>query len=155
MRAEAYYDEFQQKYDPCGPSFAVDDFSGLVRQSLYVETDELMLEREPTYRLPNKEDSTNSLVSEISKDELLELLEESEVETAQLEIEKLQYDEDVSAWIALVRSWLESIGGGQAELMQVIEGTAMEPIKVWMALLLVGFSLEKQGDFYTGDMWVG
>ena len=154
MRAEAYYDEFQQKYDPCGPSFDGDDFSDLVKQSFYLDTDELMLEREPTYRLPNKEDSNNSLVSEISKDDLLELLEESEVKPAQLEIEKLQYDEDVSAWIALVRSWLESIGGGQAELMQVIEGTAMEPIKVWMALLLGGFCLEKQGDFYTGDLWV-
>ncbi|NJN23627.1 MAG: hypothetical protein HC810_03530 [Acaryochloridaceae cyanobacterium RL_2_7] len=72
------------------------------------------------------------------------------METAQLEIEKLQYEEDVSAWIALVRSWIERIDGGQAELMQVIEGTAMEPIKVWMALLLGGFSLEKQGDFYSG-----
>ncbi|NJN23628.1 MAG: hypothetical protein HC810_03535 [Acaryochloridaceae cyanobacterium RL_2_7] len=75
MRAEAYYDEFQQKYDPCGPSFNGEDFSELIRQSFHLDVDELMLEPELTYRLPNQNHSNNSLVSEISKNDLLELLE--------------------------------------------------------------------------------
>ena len=69
-------------------------------------------------------------------------------------METLEYDEAVSDWIALVRKWLEAIGGGQAELMQVIEGTAMSPVMVWMALLLGGFELSKEGDFYQGGVWV-
>jgi len=155
MRADAYFDEFQQRYDPVGPSLEVDDFTDLIRQSFSLELDDFTLEPDPTYRLPDEiDDFNNSLVCEISKADLLDLLDSEEPEQP-LSIEQLEYDEDISAWIAVVRSWLEAIGGGQAELMEVIQGTAMSPVRVWMALLLGGFELEKQGDFYQGRVLVG
>ena len=114
LRAESYFDEWQQRFDPVGPSLDTDDFTDLIRQSFSLEIDDFTLEPDPTYRLTHETDgSNNSLVSEISKDDLLELLDSEESEQP-LSIEQLEYDEDISAWIALVRSWLEAIGGGQA-----------------------------------------
>ena len=48
----------------------------------------------------------------------------------------------------------ELIAGGQAELIQVIEGTAMNPVMVWMVVVLGGFALEQSGDFYRGRVVV-
>lgn len=163
MRADAYFEEFQQKFDPTGPTLNDDDFSDLIRQSFSLEMEDFIEEPEPTYRLPNETNFKTSLVSEISKDDLIELLEDSQVNSQSLDVEKLEYDEAVSDWIAVVRKWLEampegrssSIGRGQAELLQVVEETAMSPVMVWMALLLGGFELRKEGDFYTGDVLVG
>ncbi len=82
-------------------------------------------------------------------------MEDSAINQGTLDIEKFQYDEDISAWIVVVKSWIEATGVGQAELMDVITGTAMSPVMVWMALLVGGFELEKQGDFYRGRVLVG
>ena len=155
MRAEAYFEEWQQRYNPVGPSLEINDFSDLIRQSFSLDLDELITETEPTYRLPNQtEHFINSQVSEISKDELLAMLEDSEIGQDNLNIEKMEYAKDVSAGITVVRSRLEAIGR-QAELMEVIRETAMSPVMVWMALLLGGFELEKHWDFYKGVVIVG
>ena len=138
-RAEGLFEEWQQRFDPVGPSLEIDDFSDLVRQSFSLDLDELILEPEPSYRLPNQtENFNNSQVSEISKDELLAMLEDSEIAQDNLDIEKLEYAEDVSVWIAVVRSQLEAIGG-QAELMEVIRETAMTPVMVWMAQFVMNW----------------
>ena len=103
-------------------------------------------------------EEVNSSGAEMDKEELLLLLKAAEVDVdpePPMSIEQLEYDEDISAWIATVRSWLEATGLGQAELMEVIQGTAMSPVRVWMALLLGGFRLESQGDFYEGAVLVG
>ena len=155
LRAESYFEEWQQRFDPVGPSLDTDDFVDLIRQSFSLELDDLIEEPEQTYRLPSETDFKSSLVAEISKDDLLELLEDSAIDQGTLDIDKLQYDEDISVWIAVVRSWIEATGVGQAELMDVIKGTAMSPVMVWMALLLGGFELRKDGDFYGGRVLVG
>ena len=54
MRAESYFEEWQQRYDPTGPSLETDEFSDLIRQSFSLDLDELIAETEPTYRLPNQ-----------------------------------------------------------------------------------------------------
>ena len=155
IRAESYFESWQQRFDPTGPMLEVDDFSDLVRQSFSLDLEELIADPEPTYRLPSENDPEGgSIVAEIDKEELLELLEDSEVGSAELSIEQLEYAEDVSAWIAVVRSWLEAMGG-RSQFVRMIEGTAMSPGMVWMALLLGGFELRKVGDFYRGDLLVG
>ncbi|MCM1982405.1 hypothetical protein [Lyngbya confervoides] len=154
LRAESYFEEWQQRYDPTGPSLESDDFADLVRQSFSLELEDLITDPDPTFRLPNQSEGfSHSLVSAMSKDDLLELLEDSEIQQEPA-IAQMPYDEDVSAWIALVRSCLEALDG-RSELLEVIRGTALSPVMVWMALLLGGFRLEKQGDFYRGDVLVG
>ncbi len=153
LRAEALLDEWQQRYAPTGP--ALDDFSDLLRSPFSLELDELIEEPESSYRLPDQtENLKSSLVSEMSKDDLLELLEDSEVNSRSSDIQKLEYDESVSDWIAVVRSHSGDLGG-QAELREVVLGTAMSPAMVWMALLLDGFELRKDGGFCGGDVLVG
>ena len=98
IRAESCFESWQQRFDPTGPMLEVDDFSDLVRQSFSLELEELIAEPEPTYRLPSEnEPEGGSIVAEIDKAELLELLEDSEVRPDPLNIEKLEYPEDISA----------------------------------------------------------
>ena len=66
------------------------------------------------------------MVSEISEDELLALLEDSVVESGDLEIERLEYAKDVSDWIAIVRRWLEAIREGRSKPATTIGGGQVE-----------------------------
>lgn len=126
MRADCLFDEWSQRFDPSGPVLAEEDTSDFVRQTFNLELDDYIADREPAYRIQNDNDIPRPLFSEISKDDLLELLEDFQVNSRSLDIQKLEYDESVSGWIAVVRSWLEATGGGQAELFQVIEGTGLD-----------------------------
>ena len=155
MRADSYFEEWQQRFDPTGPALEFDDFSDLVRQSFSLELDDFIVEPEPSYRLPSEPNFKNSTVSEMSKDDLMALLENSEVGQDNLDIEKLEYAEDLSAWISEVRSFLMAMKGERSHLLQVVHGTELSTVMVWMALLLGGFELRKDGDFYTGDVLVG
>lgn len=153
MRAESYFEEWQQRFDPVGPMLETDDFADLVRQSFSLDLDDLIAEPEERYRLPSEDkDEGGSSVSEMPKEDLLELLEDSEVGNLNFSIDELEHSEDIGTWIDVVRSWLEMTGVGQAEFYEVIKGTKLNPVVVWMTWLLGGFLLEKQGDFYLGDV---
>ncbi len=70
LRAESYFEEWQQRFDPVGPCLDTEDSSDLLRQSFSLELDDLIEEPEPTYRLPSEPDHfSNSLVSEIAKED--------------------------------------------------------------------------------------
>ncbi len=146
MRAESYFEEWQQRYDPTGP--AIDDFSDLMRQSFSLELDDLIEEPEPSYRLPSETNVETSLVSEMSKDDLLELLEDSAVNSRSLDIEKLEGDEDVGAWIRLIQEFLVQRSDEEALFTELIGHLPRG--KAWLAVLLGGFHLEQSGDFYEG-----
>ena len=78
------------------------------------------------------DNSESSLVSEISKEELLELLEESQTNSPSLDIEKLEGDDDVGAWIRLIREFL--IQCGDDVLLSELIGQHLLPRgKAWLA----------------------
>ena len=159
QKAEAMYQDWCDRHNDEGPIPDEDFLAGLVQETMFLDISGVV--RSPKGRRkvePDELEEVDSSVAEMDKEELLMLLAAAEVDVdpdPPMTIEQLEYDEDISAWIAAVRSWLEVTGLGQAELMEVIQGTAMSPVRVWMALLLGGFRLESQGDFYEGAVLVG
>ena len=158
QKAEAMYDDWCDRHNDEG-SIPDDDFlAGLVQETMFLDMSGVARSPKGRRKMEPDDLEIDSSVTEMDKEELLRLLAAAEVDVdpePPMSIEQLEYDESVSDWIVLVRSWIESTGLGQVELMEVIQGTAMSPVMVWLAVLLGGFRLEKRGDFYRGDVIVG
>jgi hypothetical protein len=107
------------------------------------------LKEEPLYQ--------RSKVATISKDKALEFayepgpeptLNEAEVGGA---IESLEYDENVSSWAEAVREWMRSQKKKSAKIDEILGGTDLSIVQVWLALLLGGFEpkrIQKEPKFF-------
>jgi len=91
-----------------------------------------------------------SVVEEVSKEELLDLLE-SESTLEPMPVLELEHDEDVAAWAAIVRGWMMSVGMDSVSIGEVVDATNLPTVKVWIAALLSDFELEQTKDFYSFD----
>jgi chromatin segregation and condensation protein Rec8/ScpA/Scc1 (kleisin family) len=157
QKAEAMYQDWCDRHNDEGPIPDEDFLVGLVQETMFLDISGVVRSPKGRRKVEAEED-IDSTVTEMDKEELLLLLEAAEVEVDPeplMSIEKLEYDESVSDWILVIRAWLNSIELEQADLLEIIRGTAMSPARVWMALLLGGFKLENQGDFYQGRVLVG
>jgi hypothetical protein len=134
------------------PVMAADAFDRFVRQSMDVDFDQFI---EPLERKEHEYPEVRELVSvveEVSKEELLGLLEpESQLEPL-LELE-LEHDEDVAAWAEALRGWMGTKKMESVKLKRVVEATGLPVTKAWMAGLLDSFKLtrddENEEHFYS------
>jgi hypothetical protein len=111
------------------------------------------LKDEPLYQ--------RSKVATISKEKALEFAYEHESELTLTEaevgvaIETLEYDENVSAWAAVVREWMRSQKKKSARIDEILGGTDLSIVQVWLASLLGGFEPKRIQDepefFYDFD----
>jgi hypothetical protein len=98
-----------------------------------------------------------SKVTAISKEKALEFAYEPEPELTLTEadvgvaIEALEYDEDVSSWAEAVREWMRSQKKKSAKIDEILGGTDLSIVQVWLALLLGGFEpkrIQKEPKFF-------
>jgi hypothetical protein len=133
------------------PVMASDAFDQFVRQYMDVNFDQFV---EAIGRKEHEYPECRELVSvveEVSKEELLGLLEpESQLEP--MPMLELEHDEDVGAWAAIVREWMVSVGVEYGSINEIVNSTQLSAVKVWLAALLSDFELErmskKDKDFY-------
>jgi hypothetical protein len=148
-RAEEIFSAWQRRQlANQGPVLDEDLFAEFVRQSFHLDLDDLVGEPELYIRSGGQQThpDTESLVGYRAKDEVLAELEPlAEREKA---IAELEYDEDVGAWIAVVREWLAGQGRDHVVFLELLRGTGLPVVKVWLALLLGGFELRQGEDFY-------
>jgi hypothetical protein len=131
-------------------------FDDLVRQTMAVDLSELM---EPTpARKPRSKRETRqagSIVAEVEKEAVLAMVDLMEVEAAEKEaVLAIAYNENVSAWIEAINGWLQTATADQVQFTQLCQILKMPLIEVWLGVLLGGFELEAQGEFYGGLLWV-
>ena len=93
-----------------------------------------------------------STVSEMDKAELLRLLDmaETEEESPFFSVQELEGDEDVEAWIQLIREFMLRCVDNEILFSELVRKRILTQGKAWMAVLLGGFHLDQQGDFYEG-----
>jgi hypothetical protein len=135
------------------PVMAADAFDRFVRQSMDVDFEQFI---EPLERKEHDYPEVRELVSvveEVSKEELLGLLEpESTLEP--LPMLELEHDEDVAAWAAIVRGWMLSVGVDGVSISEIVDGTKLSSVKVWLAGLLdlyLDRKSKEEKDFYSFD----
>jgi hypothetical protein len=96
------------------------------------------LKEEPLYQ--------RSKVAAISKEKALEFAFEPESETATEAkmgeaIETLEYDENISAWAAVVQEWIVTQQVDSVRLSRIAEALDLSIVQLWLAVLLGEFDL--------------
>jgi hypothetical protein len=131
-----------------GPVVDGDLFAEFVRQSFHLDLDDLVGEPELYVRFGTQRTHSDaeSIVEYRTKDEVLaEVGSAAEIVPV---IEELEYDEDIGAWIGVIQGWLRQQEGDQVGFGELLRGTSLPVVKVWLALLLGGFKLRQSGAFY-------
>jgi hypothetical protein len=152
-RADEFFSTWRRVPED-GPILDEDLFAEFVRQSFHLELDGLVGVPELYVRtaLEKEHGDGESVVKEVSKEELLESLEpESQLEP--IPMLELEHDEDVGAWAAIVREWMVSAGVEYGSISEVVNSTRLSAVKVWLAGLLDNFDLKRKSkedkDFYN------
>jgi hypothetical protein len=156
-RASAWAEDwYRQPGD--GPVLGEDLCSEFVRQSLSLDLSELVAEPELYVRSVSKKshEDAESVVEYRGKAEVLAELESfvgedvGDADAGCEAIAQLEYDEDIAAWAAAVRGWMQQQQADEVAFVELREGVGLSTVKVWLALLLGGFNLRRSGGFYGG-----
>jgi hypothetical protein len=150
-RADEFFSTWRRVPED-GPVLDEDLFAEFVRQSFHLDLDGLVGVPELYVRsaFEKEHGEGESVVEEVSKDELLGLLElESTLEP--MPMLDLEHDEDVAAWAAIVRGWMVANNCTCGSISELVDATNLPTVKVWIAGLLSDFELEQMKDFYSFD----
>lgn len=139
--------EWDQKYNPTEPILSnLEDCVELFIQSQQIRfPSDLFEESDEHYYPENRESATRStIVAEIDPEKLLEALPSIE------QIQELAHSENVEEWIEIVRLALTE----RMSLAALVEQSGLAIVPLWIALLFGGFRVEREGDFYEGEIFV-
>jgi hypothetical protein len=157
-RADEFFSTWRRVPED-GPVLDEDLFAEFVRQSFHLDLEGFVGVPELYVRsaFEKVHGEGESVVAEVSKEELLESLEdESTLEP--MPMLELEHDEDVAAWAAIVRGWMVSVGVDGVSISEVVDATQLSTVKVWIAGLLCDFELErmsrKDKDFYDAEQLI-
>jgi hypothetical protein len=145
-RSRFRFEALVARYSDEGPVMPADAFDRYVRQSMEVDFDqfvEAIGRKEHDY--PEVRE-LYSVVEEISKEEVLEGLDDEFV----LEdlMERLEHDENIEEWVTTLQDWMRVQGMQEVKFFELMDGVGLSGVKVWLALLLGDFKLRQDGVFY-------
>ena len=129
-----------------------------VRQSMAVNLDAFVEQPRSTRRrsVKVKLAPTDSIVGEVEPAAIVQMLDEMEREQSAADmVRELAGEEDVAAWSALIRQWLqERTTEDSMSLLELWQQLEMPWVEVWLGLLLGEFELQQSGQFYEADVWI-
>lgn len=156
-KAEFLLEDWENTYNPQDPALPGDWLQGLVRQTQHVDISELTapVRRRPRGKSPKgSSDDNHTVVGEVSKANLLKMLDQVDQETQKAAALAVAHDENIQAWVAAIAQWFEH-HPQPIPLLQLQQMLKWSLVKLWLSLLLGGFRLEsKDGDFYSSPILV-
>jgi hypothetical protein len=135
-RAEFLLDDWQSRYSPRGidltePVLTDDLLAGILRHTMSLNLEPLMEDIEPQHR--NRAPSADeSIVGDVGKDELFEMLDQMELKQMALQT---AYEESISDWSAAIRQWVDA-QAQPIDLATLLANIKLSPVKAWLGLLL-------------------
>lgn len=152
-KSEVLWDDWQDANNSDGPVMDGDWLRGLTRQTQEIDFSELV--QRSGNRLATGQDDiadNNSVVGEVDKEAVLALVDELTLEEAKEKALAVSHSEDVSAWVAAIAAKRYLM---PQRLMELQKQLKMPLIEIWIAVLLGGYRLEQQGEFYdVASIWV-
>lgn len=164
-RANALLDAWERSQSSLGPVLSPQGLADLlIRQSMRVDLSDLI--QVPDHKYVRSENpfqpvEEDSMAGPVDKDILLEVLEyehKLDDEAAIAEALGVAHSEDISAWVEVIFQYFSSSQQDSLSLVELSkkvkyplmsgEKKKSALIKTWIALLLGGFALQQQGDFY-------
>lgn len=161
-RTNFLFAELQAKSTEEGPMMPNDAFERYVRQSMIVDFDQFLEPLEPLPRkVVERHQDSNSIVGNVDKEVLLQILEQDLDQENLLSIEE-EFEQVIgTAHGENVSAWIEAINRGLAEnnapirLMDLQKSLQLPIVEVWLGLLLGNFHLDQRGGFYESyEIWV-
>ncbi|NJM68623.1 MAG: hypothetical protein HC851_24665, partial [Acaryochloris sp. RU_4_1] len=92
--------------------------------------------------------AVESVVGEVSKDAVLEFVDE--LESGEAIALGASYEENVGEWVSEIAAYFQSTTADSVSIRELSKVTKLSPVKVWIAGLL-GFRLIQTKDFYSLD----
>lgn len=123
-----------------------DFLARMIQQTMFLDVSDLC--RQPKSRKSRQEFTgkpVESVVGEVSKDIVLEFIDE--LESGEAVALKVSHVEDVGAWVGAIREYLEGAKGA-VSFVELVRGVRLPLVAVWLGLLLGGFKIKQVGDFY-------
>ncbi|MGR3279109.1 hypothetical protein ACSYAD_29010, partial [Acaryochloris marina NIES-2412] len=127
-----------------------DFLAGMIQQTMFLDVSDLC--RQPKSRKSRQGFTgkpVESVVGEVSKDAVLEFVDE--MESGEAVALKVSHVEDVGAWVSAIREYLEGAKGA-VSFVELVRGLEMPPVTVLIGLLLGGFRVEQRGEFYSQSL---
>lgn len=161
VRAQRLIDAYEQHYDPQEPIVHLESCVELFIQSLHLDLSDL-LEPEAAVQYPAERQSptaeAGTVVGGIDKAALLAQLEQrlnehpgmSEAEAFDTTI-AVAHGEDVTRWSEAIAQQFENGKLTSATLLKLQHCSKLSLVEVWLGLLLGGYHLVQQGEFYDGQ----
>lgn len=150
-KAEFLLEDWENTYNPQDPALPSDWLQGLVRQTQHVDVSELTapVRRRPRGKSPKVSSENNTIVGEVSKANLLSMLDQVDQETQKAAVLSVAHEESVQAWVATIAQWFED-HPQPIPLLQLQKILKWSLVQLWLSLLLGGFRLEAADDnFYS------
>jgi hypothetical protein len=164
-KANLLISRWERRYNPAEPVVDLEDCVDLFVQSLSLDVAELFEEPEPVQYPANRKKKSfsqedSSIVGEVDKDTLLnwvdQMVAEQPLNEAQMtdQIIDLAHGENVEEWSRAIAQYLQHFGSKilLPDLQQALE---MPMVELWLGLLMGGYSLSQQGEFYDArTLWI-
>lgn len=143
LRAKVWLADWDDRHQPPSPEeplLTADMLQDVLRQTMTLNLEELLESPDRKVRA-----ASDSMVSSVEKETLMQFVDELEQAQAKQEALAIAYAEDISQWVAQIRQWLPPEAVSLTELVQQMP---LPWAQIWLALLLGGFHLEQTGAFY-------
>lgn len=163
-RANLLISGWERRHNPAEPVVNLEDCVDLFVQSLTLDVSELFEEPEPIQYPANRKKTSSqedgSVVGEVDKNALLDWVDQMTADQALNEaqmaeqIRDLAHGENVEEWSRAIAQYLQRFGSKilLPDLQQALE---MPIVELWLGLLMGGYSLTQQGEFYDSQtLWV-
>lgn len=165
-RSALMFEELQASASDEGPVMPDSAFDRYVRQTMVVDFEAFIeplpgLPRMPFERSLEPLDAHASVVGEVEKEHLLQVLEqEAEMLSPQALYEQaleVAHGEEVTVWAAAIADYLER-SEASISLHELQQFLPLPLIEIWLGLLLGGYALHQEvtqlESFYNADIWV-
>lgn len=164
-RADLLISRWERRHNPTEPVVNLEECVDLFVQSLSLDVTDLFEEPEPVQYPANRKRKVSSqadasIVKEVDKDALLSWVDQMSAEQALDEtrmaeqIRDLAHGENVEEWSRAITQYLKQLHS-HIRLSDLQRALDMSLVELWLGLLMGGYSLDQQGDFYDAqNLWI-
>jgi hypothetical protein len=164
-RADLLISRWERRHNPTEPVVNLEKCVDLFVQSLSLDVTDLFEEPEPMQYPANRKKKSSaqadgSVVGEVDKDALLNWVDQmaaeqtlDELQMAE-QIRDLAHGENVEEWSKAIAQYLQHLHSN-IRLPDLQQALKMSIVELWLGLLLGGYPLEQQGEFYDSQtLWI-
>lgn len=164
-RANLLISGWERRHNPVEPVVNLENCVDLFVQSLTLDVSELFEEPEPIQYPANRKQKSpiqeeGSIVGEVEKNALLNWVDQVAADQALNEaqmaeqIRDLAHGENVEEWSRAIAQYLQRFGS-KILLPDLQQALGMPMVELWLGLLMGGYSLSQQGEFYDSQtLWI-